>query len=85
VWVPTTVVNTAKVGLRHVRDKNSLSESGIKIVELYREYLQDGSSSTFMLGRGKKNLEGASVTTYAYHLKDYLHFLEVSFVLISVF
>jgi hypothetical protein len=78
VWVPTTVVNTAKVGLRHVRDKNSLSESGIKIVELYREYLQDGSSSTFMLGRGKKNLEGASVTTYAYHLKDYLHFLEKS-------
>jgi hypothetical protein len=47
-------------------------------VQLFRAYLEAGSSSTFMLGCGKKNLEGASVSTYAYHLRDYLHFLEKS-------
>lgn len=78
VWVPTAAVNNLKVNHRHVRDQNSLSESGIKVVDLFRQYLEAGSSSTFMLGRGKKNLEGASVSTYAYHLRDYLHFLEVS-------
>lgn len=79
VWVPSAVVNSTKVNHRHVRDQNDLSDSAITIVQLFRAYLEAGSSSTFMLGRGKKNLEGASVSTYAYHLRDYLHFLEAGF------
>ncbi len=77
VLVPTAAINTERVNHRHKKQKNVLSAKSLRIVQMYREYLQHGGTSVYLLSQGKKNLQGASIDTYSTHLTDFLAYIEV--------
>jgi hypothetical protein len=78
VWIPPKEVSKDKVNNRHVNQRCKLSDSSKQIIELFREYLTVGSASTFMLSRGKQQLEKSSIESYVSHFRVYLAFVEVS-------
>lgn len=77
VWIPTDEINKEKVNNRHVNQRSELTDSSKEIVQLFRDYLTVGSASTFMLSRGKQQLEKSSVESYVSHLRVYVGFVEV--------
>ena len=77
VWIPPEEFNKDKVNNRHVNQRHDLTDDSKQIVQLFREYLTVGSSSTFMLSRGKQQLEKSSVESYVGHFRVYLAFVKV--------
>lgn len=77
VWIPTNDINKDKVNNRHVNQRSDLTNSSKEIIQLFRDYLMVGSASTFMLSRGKQQLEKSSVESYVSHLRVYVSFVEV--------
>lgn len=78
VLVPTAVINTERVNHWHKKQKNVLSAKSLQIVQMFRDYLQHGGTSVYLLSQGKKNLQGASIDSYATHLTDFLAYIEVN-------
>ncbi len=77
LWVPCADINTEKKNHRHVNARNTLSEHSKTLTQMFKSYLESGSSSPFLLSRGKRNLSGASIDTYTGHLRDFLDFVDV--------
>lgn len=80
VWVPPAPINKDETNNRHVMQRNQLSEKNVQIIDRFREYLTDGSTSVVILSRGKQNLEPSSVDSYVSHFRVYAGFVEVSHV-----
>ena len=79
LWTPTKEINDSHDNRhRHKQSKNELSDQSVQLIVMFKEYLAAGSSSTFMLSRGKRNLSESSVDTYTQHLRDFLDFFDVS-------
>jgi hypothetical protein len=78
LWSPSNVTSSEKKNQRHVQCKNKLSDRSQRLVAMFKEYLESGCSSPFMLARGKRKLSESSVETYSYHLRDFLDFFDVS-------
>lgn len=77
IWIPPEEVNKEKVNFRHTSQRNTISEVSTQILDLFRAYLTDGGTSTFMLSRGKQKLESSSVESYISHFRVYIAFIEV--------
>lgn len=79
LWTPSKEINdSCNDKQRHLHSKNELSEQSMHLITMFKDYLTAGSTSPFMLARGKRNLSQSSVDTYTHHLHDFLDFFDVS-------
>jgi len=86
LWTPSKEINDSRNNQqRHSQSKNELSCQSTQLITMFKDYLAAGSSSPFMLARGKRNLSQSSVDTYTYHLRDFLDFFDVSISLAVLF
>jgi hypothetical protein len=75
VWVPPEVIHDIEI--KSAQKRVELGDKFNKILQLFKEYLIDGSSSTVLLSRGKQNLEKSSVDSYVSHFRVFAGFVEV--------
>lgn len=86
LWSPSKEINDSRNNQqRHVQSKKELSAQSERLIVMFKEYLAAGSSSPFMLARGKRNLSKSSVDTYTHHLRDFLDFFDVWFKIVKCY
>ena len=76
LWVPSSEINTNKVDDRHKHIKTHLNEKYSQILKLFQNWLSNGGYSSILVNY-KRKLTGKSITTYTYHLRHFIQFIQV--------
>jgi uncharacterized C2H2 Zn-finger protein len=76
LWEPTTSINSKQNDCRHEHVITKLSTESIELIKHYQRWLENGGFSSVLTTTQKRQLTPKSCSTYAYHLRNYINYIE---------